>query len=59
MKKLKIRVVVYAIVVLNDYQKPISASPIYIRPPKQSELMLMDIVFREEPSTSYSLADFT
>lgn len=31
-----------------------------VRPPKQSELMLMDIVTREEPYiVIYSLADFT
>lgn len=59
MKKLKIRVVVYIIVILNDYQKPIAADIPYKTTKAIGIKMLMDIVITEEPSTSYNLADFT
>ena len=61
MKKLKIRVVVYIIVIINDYQKPIATDiPCKTTKAIGAEWMLMSIVTREEPYiVIYSLADFT
>ena len=50
MKKLKIRVVVYIIVIINDYQKPIATDiPCKTTKAIGAEWMLMSIVTREEP----------